>query len=200
VRRLAGILLAAGASRRMGTPKAALVLEGETLVARGLRGLHAASCDPLVVVTGVHHDAVLAALPSDPPAGVVRNPDPTRGQLSSLKTALLELRSSPPEVVGALVALVDHPTVRTDTYRTLAQAGLGAATSIVLPVCDGRRGHPVVFLRVLWEELLAAPDNEGARVVVRRDPVRVTELPVADPGILLDIDTPEAFARLPGTG
>src|SRR5262245_36257115 len=98
----------------MGMPKAGLVPGGRPFIARGVRGLDAAGCRPLVVVTGVHHDAVVAALPSHPPVRVLRNPDPGRGQLSSLRIALLELDESPPEVAGALVGLVDHPAVRED--------------------------------------------------------------------------------------
>jgi len=196
VSRLAGILLAAGASRRMGTPKAALVLDGETFAARGLRLLVQAGCDPLVVVTGVHHDAVVTALPDGHGARVTPNPAPARGQLSSLKVGLRRVMGDVADVDGVVVSLVDHPAVTAETVRVLVQAARAGKTPIVVPVFRGRRGHPVVFLHAVFDELLATDDEVGARGVVRRDPRRVTEVAVDDPGIVTDVDTPAAFARL----
>ena len=193
---LAGILLAAGASRRMGTPKAGLRLDGETFAARGLRLLADAGCSPLVVVTGVHHDAVLAALPDGHAARVVPNPAPARGQLSSLKVGLRRVLEESADVDGVVVALVDHPAVAATTVRALFEAGSAGTTPIVVPVFRARRGHPVVFLRVVFDELLATGDELGARAVVRRDPLRVTEVVVDDPGIITDVDTPAALAGL----
>jgi molybdenum cofactor cytidylyltransferase len=196
VARLAGILLAAGASRRMGAPKAGLRLDGETFAARGLRLLAGAGCSPLVVVTGVHHDAVQAALPDGHAARVAPNPTPARGQLSSLKVGLRRVLEEARDVDGVVVGLVDHPAVAAATVRALVEAGVASTTPIVVPVFRGRRGHPVVFLRAVFDELLATGDELGARAVVRRDPRRVTEIAVDDPGIVTDVDTPAAFARL----
>src|SRR5262249_62305751 len=106
----------------MGTPKAALLLDGETFAARGLRLLFEAGCDPLVVVTGVHHDAVVAALPDGHGACVAPNPAPARGQLSSLKVGLRRVLEGAAEVDGVIVALVDHPTVTTETVRALVES------------------------------------------------------------------------------
>lgn len=198
--RLAGVVLAAGSSRRMGTPKAALALAGETFVARVHAALGAAGLEPLVVVTGEHHDAVAAALPVGHGAQLVRNPAPEHGQLSSLKVALRALLAGAPEVTGAVVALVDHPAVAADTVRALARAAAAGGAAILVPTHAGRRGHPVVFQRGVWDELLATPDDAGARAVVRRDPTRVAEILVADPGVLLDVDTPEALAALRAGG
>lgn len=190
--RVAGVLLAGGASERMGRPKATLRIGEETFAGRLLRGLREAGLEPIVVVAGLHAEETRAALPAD--VRLLVNPDPSRGQLSSLKIALRELASADPPVAAALVALVDHPAVRTDTLIRLRDAS--ASHAIVVPRHAGRRGHPVVFAHALFDELREAPDALGARAVVRRDPARVRELEVDDPGVLVDVDTPADFERL----
>lgn len=187
--RIAGILLAGGSSTRMGHPKATLPWgDGETFVSVEVRVMHAAGLSPLLVVCGEHARETRAALPADIPLRVLDNPAPERGQLSSLKIALRALQDAP-GLCGALVALVDHPSV---TVRTLdALTAEAAPPRIVVPRHDGRRGHPVLFGRDLFEELLDADDAQGARPVVRKAPDRVLEVEVDDPGVLLDIDTPD---------
>jgi len=197
---LAGVVLAAGESRRMGTPKAALELEGRTFLACVLDGLAGAALAPLVVVAGVHLEAVRAALPAAPPVALLVNPTPERGQLSSLKIALRHLLAEAPACAGVLVALVDHPAVAPQTPARLAALALDperpSEQLIFVPSCNGRRGHPVVFRRAVWHELLAAADADGARAVTRRDRRRVREVAIDDPGILRDVDTPEDYRAL----
>lgn len=190
---LAGVILAAGASQRMGRPKAGLRFEGKTFFARVLEGLAAASLDPIVVVVGAHRTAVTRAVGS---ASIIVNRDPSRGQLSSLKLALRHLVAPGGAATGVVVALVDHPLVASSTVSALVQAVQVADQPILVPSYRGRRGHPVVFMREVWEELLATPDRLGARAVVRRDPARVCDVPVDDPGILVDVDTPADLEAL----
>lgn len=196
---VAGVVLAGGASRRMGVAKAGLVHAGRTFLARVVGTLRAGGAGDVVVVAGSAHDAVRAALPAGDPARVLRNPAPERGQLSSLKVALAHLAApgagTPP--LGVVVALVDHPTVSAATVARLIAALRGPdAPAIVLPTHAGRRGHPVAFAARVWPELLACPDEQGARAVVHADPARVVEVAVDDPGILVDVDTPDDFRRL----
>ncbi len=199
---LAGVLLAGGASRRMGRPKAALPWRGEPFAARIARLMRAAGVDPLVVVTGLHDAETRAVLPAALRALVVRNPEPERGQLSSLQLALAWLEEHAPETPGALVALVDHPAVRPETYAALVRAARAPArqVEIALPTHHGRRGHPLVFLRSVWPEILGADAPDGARSVVRRAPERVAEIEVDDAGILRDVDRPADLERLAGRG
>jgi len=183
----------------MGRPKAALSWDDETFVARELRALHDTGLRPLLCVCGVHIAETRAALPAGIEVEVHENPHPERGQLSSLKLALTALERRQ-DLHAALVALVDHPAVRLDTLSRLRDAA--APDRIVVPRRGDRRGHPVVFGRSLFAELLATPDPAGARRVVRRDASRVVELETDDPGVLIDVDTPEDLARLrdlPGT-
>ena len=195
--RFAGIVLAGGSSRRMGRPKATLRIEGKPFVARSVELLHGEGLHPLVVVAGEHFEQTLAALPVGFDVWTLHNPQPERGQLHSLKLALRSLRSAS-DVSGAVVALVDHPRVRSATVRALLAAA--REDGIAVPRHGGRRGHPVVFGRALFAELLATADEDGARVVVRNRPDRVTTVDVDDPGILLDVDTPAEYERLTPTG
>lgn len=177
----------------MGRPKAGLRFEGKTFFARVLEGLTAASLDPIVVVVGAHRAAVTRVLGSP---SIIVNRDPSRGQLSSLTLALRHLSAPGGTATGAVVALVDHPLVAGSTIDALVQAAQAADQPILVPSYRGRRGHPVVFMRAVWDELLATPDRLGARAVVRRDPSRVRDVPVDDPGVLVDVDTPADLEAL----
>lgn len=203
---LLGILLAAGWGRRMGGPKA-LVRDpaGRTFLERVLLAVQGARPDLVVVVAGPWADAGtdLAAIPGAEAALFAFNPDPDRGAISSIRCALA---SAGVDWAGALVSLVDHPLVRPETCAAVADAWRETPDRIVVPVLpavDGRRrGHPVVFPEWAFAEL-AGPlaDAEGARAVVRGNPSRVREIDVDDPGIRMDLDTPEgylsAFGRRP---
>lgn len=173
----------------MGRPKATLPWgDGETFVSAALRPMHGAGLSPLLVVCGAHLRETQAALPGDVPVLVLHNPLPERGQLSSLKIAIESVQDDP-RLCGALVALVDHPGVTVATLDALTAHA--APPRIVVPRHRGRRGHPVVFGRDLFREILDTPDADGARPVVRKDPDRVLEVEVDDPRVLLDIDTPD---------
>lgn len=195
--RFAGIVLSAGDSRRMGRPKAGLDYGGQTFLARAVHALADGGVAPLVVVAGRHREAVAAALPADLPVELLHNPEPDRGQLSSLKIALLHLQSLAAPLAGAAMTLVDHPAVRGETVAKLLAAvgGRDDDARIAVPRFGDRRGHPVVFARDVWSEILATPDDLGARAVVRRVPERVRIVDVDDPGVLVDVDTPDDLAR-----
>lgn len=197
---LAAIILAAGDSRRMGTPKALLSdPDGRPFVARLVRSFSAAGIDEVVVVTGAMHDAIVDALASDaPPARplCVRNPDPSRGQLSSLWAGLESATRS--DLEGVLVTPVDIPMVRTTTIRQVIEAWGRTHAPIVRPAVGERHGHPVLFDRVTFEALRTAPLSEGARVVVRANADRVVNVEVDDEGCLVDIDTPEDYKAVMG--
>jgi CTP:molybdopterin cytidylyltransferase MocA len=183
---LAAAVLAAGASTRMGAlgPKALLLTrEGDTFLERAVARCAGVRADPILVVTGAH------ALAAPPPAQVVPNPDWPRGQLSSLQAALRALRDRGHDAL--LVVLVDHPLVAATTFDHLLEALSGSpGASLIRPVHGGRRGHPIVVTRALFAELLAAPPDGGARPVFTRHAAHAVDVPVDDPGILADLDTP----------
>jgi len=189
---IAGIILAAGASSRMGTPKALLDYRGETFVARLVRVLGEA-CTPVIVVLGYHAEAISQQVPSA--ARIVVNPDPSRGQLSSLQTALAAM---PAEVGGFAFIPVDSPAVDADTVAKLARAfeQRESSTLFVIPRQSGRRGHPVFASRSIAAELLALPPTAAASEVVHAHVDRTGYVDVDDPGIFTDVDDPEAYRRL----
>ncbi len=189
---ISGIILAAGASQRMGTPKALLDLHGETFVARLTRVL-APHCDSITVVLGNHVDQIRPHVPNR--ARIVVNPDPDRGQLSSLQAALAELA---PNASGIAFIPVDCPAVNEETVARLASAfeRRTPETLFVIPRMGNKRGHPVFAARSVAEELLAlAPTDKASEIVHRHVPL-TQYVDVTDPGIFADIDTPEAYQRL----
>ena len=201
---LPAILLAAGESSRMGFPKALLRdPDGRIFVARIVASLHEAGVREVAIVTGRHHEPIAAALAAEPfdhPVRVVRNEDPSRGQLSSLWTGMDAVcHDAAPAVV---VTLVDVPMVTAPTIRAVIDAWQRTAAPIVRPRVGERRGHPVIFDRAVFGDLRRAPLEGGARTVVRARRPEIVEVAVDDPGCIRDVDTPaeyESLVRKPGT-
>jgi CTP:molybdopterin cytidylyltransferase MocA len=193
------IILAAGASTRMGLPKALLATErpGESFAVRLARTMSAGGAADVVVVAADlgadlqrHFDAAAVQ------ARVVVNPDPDRGQLSSLICGLD--RADRPGVGGVLVIPVDIPLVAPATVRDLIALHQRTAASIVRPRCAGRHGHPILFDRRVFADLRRTPLEQGARAVVRAHVADARVLEVGDHGAIDDADTPEEYARLFG--
>jgi molybdenum cofactor cytidylyltransferase len=180
----------------MGTPKALLPdLEGRAFVARIVRTFAAAGITDIVVVTGRQHDAIEAAVAADRPPvmpRIVRNPDPSRGQLSSLWVGLDALD---PGAEGILMTLVDVPMLRASTIRAVVDTWREQHAPIVRPAMGDRHGHPVLFDRATFDELRRAPLSPGAKTVVHAHADRVINVPVDDPGSLVDIDTPRDYEQ-----
>jgi CTP:molybdopterin cytidylyltransferase MocA len=185
----AGLILAAGESRRMGSPKALLELDGETFLDRLIR-IFAAHCSPVVVVLGANAVMIRAAVRSHEAVFTV-NENWTHGQLSSMQCGL---RAVPPGAPGVLFTLVDHPAVHPGTVERL----LASPGRLRIPRHNGRRGHPVYWSAPLVTELLAIPPTATARDVVERHASEVEYIDVDDPGVLEDIDEPADYLRLRG--
>jgi len=194
-RSIEGILLAAGESRRMGYPKPLLEIDGRTFVDR-LSAAMLEAVSRLIIVLGADAERVRRAIPGDPRIVVIENREYARGQLSSLKTGLSQVS---PEACAAMVHLVDHPAVSAATFAGLIAEYERSGKPIVIARFSARRGHPVIFDRSVFRELMNAPLDQGARAVVNADPSRVGCVEAADPAIVMDLDTPEDMerARLP---
>jgi molybdenum cofactor cytidylyltransferase len=194
---LTALILAAGESTRMGTPKALLHdPDGRAFVARIVRTFARAGIDDIIVVTGSQHDGIEAAVTADRPPVTprfVRNPDPSRGQLSSLWTGLDAVDR---DAAGVLMTLVDVPMLRASTIRAVVEAWRQQRAPIVRPAMGDRHGHPVLFDRSTFEELRQAPLSEGAKAVVHAYADRIVNVPVDDPGCLVDVDTPSDYQRV----
>jgi molybdenum cofactor cytidylyltransferase len=186
---IAAIVLAAGKSERMGTPKALLPLRGRTFLDNILEAISQSSVQRTVVVVG-HHKAEIEGHVS-PGTPVIYNPDYEQGMITSLQAGI---RALPHEATAALLFLVDHPLVQHDTIELLIKNV--APGRIILPTFKGRRGHPVLFAADILQEILSLTTSQGANIVVRKDPTRVVEVSVDFPGILVDVDTPEDFRKL----
>jgi molybdenum cofactor cytidylyltransferase len=184
-----GVILAAGAGRRLSGCKALLDLGGRTALERCLETLRAAGLDELRVVLGHQADEVQAAVDLSS-VQVVLNPDPDRGQTSSVRLGL-GADAGPPH--GCLLHTVDHPLVRARDVRALLQAweARAAGVEVVVPSVDGRRGHPVLLGAGPVAELLALRDEQPAHAVVRRDLDRIEHVVLDAPWTVRDIDRPD---------
>jgi len=185
----AGLILAAGESRRMGSPKALLAYRGETFIDR-LIGLFAPRCSRVVVVLGAGVEDIRARISR--PALIAVNHDYREGQTSSMQCGL----RAAGDVPGVLFARVDHPAVEPGTIDALV-AGDPAAL-VRVPRYQGRRGHPIWFSGALIPEFLAIPPGGAARDIVRAHAAETCFIDVDDAGILADIDDPTAYRVLTG--
>jgi molybdenum cofactor cytidylyltransferase len=190
-REIDGILLAAGESRRMGYPKPLLRIDNESFLAH-TAAIMLDVVERLIIVLGAHSERVRPAVPGDSRIVVVENCYYERGQLSSLKAGLpaVSLTAS-----AALVHLADHPLVRPATLEALVAEYGRSGQPIIIARYLGRRGHPVIFGRALFDELRGAPEDQGARAVVNADPSRVAYVDVDDAGVTTDLDTPADLER-----
>jgi molybdenum cofactor cytidylyltransferase len=191
---LAAVILSGGASSRMGSPKALLAYQGRPF----LEHLLAITVHPKMsvrrVVLGAHAEPIAKtiALAADE---IVINDDWEKGQLSSIQAAI---RSLPAGTEGLLLCLIDHPLISGDLVNELIEQFYLKREKIVLPVYRGRRGHPVIFPAALYEELLRAPLDKGARAVVWAHAADVLEVPTDQEGCVLNLNDPETLHRATG--
>ena len=191
------IVLAAGASSRMGRAKAVLPIgpTGETVLARVIRGLIAGGATDVTVVAGAHIDAVRSAMPSnDRRIRLVEHGGWRQGQLSSLIAGLDAVAD--PQLEAVLVTLVDVPLVRPDTVAAVLRAWRSTRAPITRPVDGDRHGHPVIFDAAVFDALRAADPRVGAKEVFATHRARILDVPVKDDGAFLDLDTPADYERI----
>jgi molybdenum cofactor cytidylyltransferase len=189
---LAAVILSAGASSRMGRPKALLPYREGTF----LEHLIDVTRDPRIGVTRVVLGAgaeVIRAIAKLDSSIVVLNPAWEQGQLSSICAGLRSLDGV--DIDGIVLCPVDHPLVSALLVNELVERFYSGKKSIVLPTYKGRRGHPVIFSKALFSELLAAPADMGARAVVWAYAADVLEVPTDEEGVILNLNDPEMLKR-----
>lgn len=179
------LLLAGGSGRRMGANKLALPVDGVPMLVRAHAALAEAGL-PALLVTGAHDEELRALLPGVPHVHAARHAE---GLSASIAAGVA---AAPADWGALLVVLGDMPFVRPETHRALAGV-LAQGAPAVQPVCEGRPGNPAGFARAHFGDLRALRGDRGARALLRAPWVR--RVPVDDPGIHADIDTPDALAR-----
>ena len=188
---LAAVILSGGASSRMGSPKALLPYQGRPFLEHLLEVTSHRSIGVRRVVPGAHAEPIakVVALKADE---IVINEDWEKGQLSSVQAAL---RSLPPKTDGILLCLIDHPLISAMLVQELIEQFYKSKKPIVLPVYEGRRGHPVIFSSSLYDELLHAPLETGARAVVWAHSGDLEEVRTNEEGCVLNLNDPETLQK-----
>jgi molybdenum cofactor cytidylyltransferase len=188
---IAGIVLAAGLSLRMGRPKLLLDWGGKPVIRRAVEQVRAGGVDEVVVVLGREAQGIREAL-SGLPVRFVENPEPEAGQASSIACGVSALG---PAASATLIALGDQPALPPEVIPRLLQAFKETGKPIVAPLYRGVQGNPVLFSSAVFPELRALMGDRGARSVVEKDPSRVA-LVSFDLPMPADLDTFEDYERL----
>ena len=193
---IGAVVIAAGASYRMGSPKPLLKIGDKTFLQHIVDVLRLAGIHEIVVVLGAEAGSIRGTL-SWFNGTVVVNKDWEKGQLTSINTGIRALPNH--RLEGAIIFPVDHPLISSKLVADLVTTFHNSRKKIVVPVHDGQRGHPVLFSSELFGELRTADSSVGARQVVRAHAHNVEEVPTEDEGVLVNIDTPEDYrARVLG--
>jgi molybdenum cofactor cytidylyltransferase len=194
---LAAVILSGGASQRMGSPKALLPYQGRPFLEHLLQATTHAKIGVRRVVLGAHAERIADAvrLAADE---VVINERWEQGQLSSIQAGI---RGLPAATDGIILCLIDHPLISANLVHDLIERfyfAQAARPLIVLPVYQGKRGHPVIFSAAVYGELLAAPMEQGARSVVWAHAGEVAEVITLEQGCVLNLNDPEMLQRVLG--
>jgi len=183
------IILAAGQSKRMGKPKPLLRFNDQTFLEQIISVLKHSDVDRITVVLGAEADTIRKSVDLTG-TNIVINHDYQRGQLSSLTAGIKE---SPEDTEAILICLVDNPFITEEVVNKIVRKFKETNNPIIVPVFDKERGHPTLFSRSLFNELLSAPEEKGARHVLYSNEDKVLELEVSERGILIGIDTQEDY-------
>jgi len=183
---ISAVVLAAGSSRRMGSPKSLLKIGEKTFLQHIVDVLHSSCVLDIAVVLGAGAEEIKKNLTWFT-GKIVVNANWEKGQISSIVAGLDSLVSK--DVDGVMICPVDHPLITHPLVVDLLQAFWKSKKKIIVPVFQGQRGHPVIFEQCLFDELRSAPLDVGARALVHAHPDDVMEVPTSVEGVLTNIDT-----------
>jgi molybdenum cofactor cytidylyltransferase len=189
---IAAVVLAAGRSSRMGTPKMVLPWGETTVIAHVVNALQAAAVAEVVVVTGGAHELVGNAL-RETTARVVFNSQ--FGEFGMLRSFQIGLAAIDPTIQAVLVALGDQPQIETSVVRQVIAAYSPESHPILIPSYQMRRGHPWLVASTLWASLLSMDASSTLRDFLDRNVSQIGYVPVDSPSVLQDMDTPEDYQR-----
>jgi molybdenum cofactor cytidylyltransferase len=189
---IAAAVLAAGESRRMGSPKPLLPIDGSFFLEKIVAALGRTRIAAIVVVLGHRAEEIRPRI-AHLPVRVVVNDRYREGQLSSLQAALRSLAAESPDAL--LLHLVDHPLVDPALVDLMIERYYATGKRVVVPRYRGRRGHPVLISRELFPELLALEAGRGANEVIRAHAAETLEVETEWEGVAVDIDTPDEYER-----
>jgi molybdenum cofactor cytidylyltransferase len=189
---LAAVILSGGASSRMGSPKALLPYQGRPFLEHLIEITNHPKVGIRRVVLGPHAEPIARAIHLSADE-IVINADWEKGQLSSIHAAM---RSLSCEVDGMLLCLIDHPLISASLVSDLIAKFYSSRAAIVVPIFDGRRGHPAIFASKVFPELESAPLEVGARAVVWAHRAELCEVPTNEEGCVLNLNDPETFERV----
>jgi molybdenum cofactor cytidylyltransferase len=191
-KQIRAVILAAGASRRMGRPKQLLPYGDRTVLQSVVDTLTASPLEGVLVVLGHRAGAIRRTL-SGRPVDTCVNPEPDRGMLSSVRVGL---ESLPPGTNAMLLALADQPRISIGVVSRIRQAYQSSGKGIVVPTHAGKRGHPTLIdLDTYGDAIRALDGSAGLKPLVRGHPEDTLELELPDQGILADLDTPEDYRK-----
>ncbi len=191
---LTPVILAAGDSTRMGYPKALLPFGERTFVTQILDIVKGVSLHPPCLILGRHAPAIEPII-ADQGCIVLINPDPEKGQLSSIQLAVGHFQ---PSCGGCLIWPVDQPAVSMTLVQDLVRLFCRSEPALAMPLCRQKRGHPAIFHRRLFDELLAEPTGKGLKELVYRHQHETALLETDEVATIEDIDTPADFMKLTG--
>lgn len=191
---LASVILSGGSSSRMGSPKALLPYQGRPFLDHLLEVTQHPKIGVRRVVLGAHAESITKAIALNP-REIVVNEKWEQGQLSSL---LAGLRSLPTGTDGMMLCLIDHPLISATLVDRLIEQFYATRAPVVLPLFEGRRGHPVIFSAAVYGELERAPVEVGARSVVWAHEKEICEFQTDEEGCVLNLNDPEMFHLMTG--
>jgi molybdenum cofactor cytidylyltransferase len=191
--RFGAVILAAGASTRMGTPKQLLPVKGQPLIVRTVEAALASPAWPVIVVLGAQAEKIRPVL-ARLPVLIAENPAWAEGMAASIRAGITTLRQFSRALDGVLVALCDQPEFSAAIIAQLLDAQRAGGQGIVAARYQGRNGAPALFLREHFDALAALTGEEGARALLNGTPERATSVDL--PALGIDLDTPADYAAL----
>ena len=188
---ICAVVLAAGLSSRMGVQKLMLSFGGKTVISHIVDQILTSTIDEVYVVVGHQAERISNEL-SGRAVSIVNNPDYKSGMLSSVRCGL---KSLPEKCRAVMVILGDQPSITTELINKMLQSYAAAEKSILVPLHEGKRGHPVLFSVKYRDEIMTQYDNVGLRGLLHSHPKEVFKLKVSTASVLCDMDYPEDYRR-----